>query len=284
MKRVALVAIAGAVVVIAAILLNPRDSSREIHLRPQGKDSGSTFTDSVIPPQVRESATPTNELARAASEMLPLAEAFLRRVEPLAREGVILPFGLPLASHEIRNARFAGGPSNLVCTFDLGGHSVFGCHAVNHNGKEAQGVNLFRRKGRDESGIQRNIIQLTDDPTANESQLRMLTDTNLYPACDLQAVGTLAQRVLTALRPDVAVEYRLAQAWQEHVGANALPFYTFAFVKRGPLGSDPGNLMRDEIMIGFKSTAKGLVLDSFEDNSIAFLGSEPVPRSPGGKP
>jgi len=41
--------------------------------------------------------------------------------------------------------------------------------------------------------------------------------------------------------------------------------------------------MRDEIMIGFKSTTEGLVLDSFKDNGIAFLGRDSAPRSDGGK-
>jgi hypothetical protein len=274
MKRLVLISVAGAVLVIAAVLVNRRGIFYEDPTLPRGKGAlalpGAASNVTAPDPE-----SPQNHLARVSSEILPLAEDFLRKLEPLSPAGVILPLHLPLASHEVRQAQFAGGPSNLVCTFDLGGHSFFGCHIVNRDGRQTRGVNLFRRKGPDEHGLPRNIIQLTEDPAANEPHLRALADINLYPARALPEVAALAQRVLNALRPEVAAGYRLAESWQEQAGVYRLPFYMFAFVKSGPPGTDPSNLMRDEIMIGLKSTDKGLVLDSFEDNSIAFLGQVP---------
>ena len=89
----------------------------------------------------------------------------------------------------------------------------------------------------------------------------------------LDRTAALAHRLLTALKPDDAGAYALAENWREAVGNLALPFYTFTYPRTGAKTTEPFNLMRDETVIRFKSTARGMVLDFYEDTSVAFLGT-----------
>ena len=70
----------------------------------------------------------------------------------------------------------------------------------------------------------------------------------------------------------------LTESWQEQIGTNSLPFYAFAFPKKMARSTDPSNVMRDEVVIIFKSTSSGLVLDYFSDTSVAFAGQKPKSR------
>jgi hypothetical protein len=223
-------------------------------------------------PRAADAAPRASASERFESAILPIVQDFLKRIDSLGPDGVVLPFGLPVTLDQVRNVRFAGGPSSTVCTFNVGAHSHFACHVVIRNGKELKGVNSFSRTGRDEAGVPRDFIQLTGDPVGNAAHLKTLEDKRLYPARSLEEVQRVAQRVLAVLLPDDTGAYALSESWQEQRGATALPFYLVTFTRKGHPTKDPSNLMRDEVMVGFKSTTDGLVFDFFEDNSIAFAG------------
>jgi hypothetical protein len=116
----------------------------------------------------------------------------------------------------------------------------------------------------------RDLGVLTEDPAGNERHIRMLSDTNRYPARSLEAVAQVAHRVLAAVGPPDHTRYALKESWRESAGATALPFYTFIFPRLGPPSTDPSNVFRDEVMIRLKSTPDGLVVDHYQDNSIVF--------------
>jgi hypothetical protein len=271
-KKLGFWAVIIAAVVVALLYVNRRHSRR-------GPVSSSDVSNGLRvvseTPEVisAHGSAATSNPDRFTTEVMPILSDFLSRVESLASIGVRSPLSLPITLDQTEKIRFAGGPSNTLCTFVVGGHSLFVCHLINR-GKEIRGVNTFRRTGIDETGMPRNIIQLTDDPTKNEQHIKQLTDPFVYPPRDLQEVAVLAQRALAALLPQDSASYRLNESWREQVGSTALPYYIFAFVRKDAAGTDPSNLMRDEIMIGFKSTKAGLILDSFEDNSIAFIAKK----------
>jgi hypothetical protein len=211
-------------------------------------------------------------LERFRSEILPIADDFGRRIASLSGSGVNMPPGFPIQVEQVSKLRFAGGRSNTVCTFNVGGHSHFGCHVVNRGGKVLKGVNSFSRSGTDEAGVPRDFVQLSDRLKANPLAFESLGDTSTYPERAMQEVEQAARQVLAAVCPECVSSYIISEAWREQAGAIKLPFYLFAFTRNGDRKSDPSNLMRDEIMIGLKSTADGLVLDFFENSSIAFAG------------
>jgi len=94
----------------------------------------------------------------------------------------------------------------------------------------------------------------------------------------MSEVASIAERVLASVVPDGAEKYKMAESWQEQIGTNALPFYAFVFPKKAAPSTEPSNLMRDEIILIFKSTSSGLVLDYFSDTSIAFAFSKAKSR------
>jgi hypothetical protein len=261
------------VAAIVAVLLLVFNSNRSSHDR-----RASTVAPTSAPKQLyataeasaRDAIQAANEMDRFQAEVLPLAEDFLMRIETLESLGVIVPIRLPIVTNTVTKMRFAGGPSNSVCTFNIGGHTHFACHIVKRDGKEIKGVNSFVRSGRDEAGAPRNFVQLTGDLIANDEHLKLLADTNHYPARELQDVAIVAQRTLAVLCPEHTGMYPMTESWQEERAAHLLPFYLFAFTRKGR-GTDPSNLMRDEILIGFKSTPEGLAFDFFEDNTVTFV-------------
>jgi hypothetical protein len=168
-------------------------------------------------------------------------------------------------TYESRNDR----KSNNVSNFD---HNVFAYHRVKRGEKEWKGIHYFGRAGTDEAGIPLNLDQLTAEAAKNESFVKMLADTNRYPVLTLEKTESLAQVVLSAVRPHDSPSYTLTESWREAIGTTALPFYTFIFPKLGEAKTEPFNLMRDETVIRFKSTTNGVVLDFFEDTSVGFIG------------
>jgi hypothetical protein len=191
-------------------------------------------------------------------------------LEALSAEGVLPPLRSQVKSDRLTSLKFIGGASNTVCIFIVDGRHVFHFQAVHRPGGVRSGITSFWNVGRDEEGMPLHFGQLIEDPVKHAEYLRRLSDTNAFPARSLEAVAVLARRVLAAIGPPDYDRYGLKEKWREQVGATVLPFYTFIFLRRGPLSDDPSNVFRDEVMIRLKSTAKGLVLDHYQDNSIVF--------------
>lgn len=212
---------------------------------------------------------------RFVTEILPTTHDFLRRIESV---GITLPFRLPIDEKDVTKSRFLGGPSNTICAFVVGGHTALGYHYVKRDGKEFRGLHSFNRTGRDENEMPLNLDQLKADPVGNERYVRLLADVSQYPPRSLEQTADIAQNALAALRPEDASSYTLTESWQEQIGTNSLPFYAFAFPKKMARSTDPSNVMRDEVVIIFKSTSSGLVLDYFSDTSVAFAGQKPKSR------
>lgn len=216
------------------------------------------------------------EQERFTIEVLPVADDFVARIQSAA--DVRFPFRLPILADNLTSVRFSGGQSNTVCSFVVNGQSAFGYHFVHRDGKQVRGIHSFNRTGKDENGLPLNLDQLKANPAANEHHFRTLTDRERYPLLPLPDVGLIAERVLASLVPDAAENYKMAESWQEQIGTNALPFYSFVFPRKVAPSTEPSNLMRDEITLIFKSTSSGLVLDYFSDTSIAFAFSKTKSR------
>lgn len=249
------------------------------HLQPIPVTGGSTAPGPRQPDDVANRAAMLavagpQHLDRFAREVAPVVEAFLTRLGSLSQEGVLPPLRGPITTNRLTKLKFMGGDSNTVSTFILDGRQVFHYQAVHRNGMKRNGITSFWNVGKDESGMPLHLGVLTEDPKGNEHYVKMLTDTNRYPARSLEAVTRVALRVLAAIGPPDHARYTLRESWREAAGATALPFYTFIFPRQGKPSTDPSNAFRDEVMIRLKSTADGLVLDHYQDNSIVFAGSE----------
>jgi len=214
-------------------------------------------------------------LARFERDIAPVLNAFLTRLGALSAEGVVPPVHGPITADRLSTLKFIGGASNTVSTFIVDGRHVFHCQAVQRQGMERKGITSFWNVGKDQDGMPLQLGQLTEDPLNNADTIRRLADTNIFPAHSLEALASVAQRVLAAIGPPDHDRYPLKERWREQAGATALPFYTFIFLRQGTLSDDPSNVFRDEVMIRLKSTANGLVLDHYQDNSIVFAATTP---------
>lgn len=228
------------------------------------------------PPYARhQTVSETNafdpNLLKFASEVRPDLEEFLRRIQGV--NGVLLPFDPMQVEARLSSLRFSGGSSNMLCAFVVSQQNAFGYHRVRRNNREYRGFHSFNRTGKDSHGMPLNLDQLKARPIENEPHFQTLMDTRRYPLIPISEVAATAQKTLAALVSTEIVNYSLQDSWQEQIGTNLLPFYAFIFPKKSNSTTDPSSLMRDEIVMIFRSTSEGLLLDYFSDTSIAFIGS-----------